>query len=345
MRILFAGTPEPALPALRALLASRHEVVAALTRPDAPAGRGGRLVASPVALAAQDAGLPVLKPSSLRAPDFLDQVRDLGIDVAVIVAYGALIRPPLLDLPAHGWVNLHFSLLPAWRGAAPGAGRDPGRRPGRRCHHVPAGGGAGHRAGVRGGHRADRSARYRRSAAASDSPNRAPRCWWRRWTASRTARSQARAATRGGRQPRPEGDPGRRRGGLDAARVGDRPVDQVGHPRSRCVDRESVGPSGPGAAGAAWSTLEPGSLEPRPAGDGVGLRPGELAVGKREVLVGTGSGAVRLGAVRPPGRRPMPAADWARGARPEPGAVLGPVSRDSRVPQGAGHADSDGDPR
>ena len=89
--------------------------------------------------------------------------------------------------------------------------------------------------------------------------------------------------------------------------------------------------------------MEP--LESRRAGDGVGLRPGELAVGKREVLVGTGSGAVRLGAVRPPGRRPMRAADWARGARPEPGAILGRVSRDSRVPQGASQTDSDGDPR
>ena len=119
MRILFAGTPEPALPSLRAVLASRHDVVAVLTRPDAPAGRGGRTVSSPVAIAAREAGVPVLTPTSLRTPEVLVQIRDLGLDAAAVVAYGALVPQAVLDVPAHGWVNLHFSLLPAWRGAAP----------------------------------------------------------------------------------------------------------------------------------------------------------------------------------------------------------------------------------
>ncbi|MGI8667865.1 MAG: methionyl-tRNA formyltransferase, partial [Jatrophihabitans sp.] len=120
MRLLFAGTPEVALPSLRALLAHPvHEVVAVLTRPDARAGRGRELSPSPVAELGLQAGLPVLRPNRLSEPDVVRQLSELDIDCAPVVAFGALLREPALSLPRHGWVNLHFSLLPAWRGAAP----------------------------------------------------------------------------------------------------------------------------------------------------------------------------------------------------------------------------------
>ena len=119
MRLVFAGTPQTAVPALDALLASRHEVVAVVTRPDAPAGRGRKVEASPVAQRAAAGGLEVLTPAKARDPQFLDRMREIAPDCAPMVAYGALLPQSLLDIPRHGWVNLHFSLLPAWRGAAP----------------------------------------------------------------------------------------------------------------------------------------------------------------------------------------------------------------------------------
>ncbi|HAM24167.1 MAG TPA: methionyl-tRNA formyltransferase [Actinobacteria bacterium] len=119
MRIVFAGTPEPAVASLRALLASRHEVVAVITRPDAPAGRGRTLVSSPVAQLAQEHGLEILKPQRPKDPDFVERLTQIAPDCCPVVAYGALIPRAVLDIPRWGWVNLHFSLLPAWRGAAP----------------------------------------------------------------------------------------------------------------------------------------------------------------------------------------------------------------------------------
>ena len=119
MRLVFAGTPEPALPSLEALLASRHDVVAVLTRPDAPAGRGRALRPSPVRERAEAAGLEVLTPTHPRDPGFQARLAELAPDCCPVVAYGALVPPLVLAIPAYGWVNLHFSLLPAWRGAAP----------------------------------------------------------------------------------------------------------------------------------------------------------------------------------------------------------------------------------
>ena len=119
MRLVFAGTPEVALPSLRALLASRHEVVGVVTRPDAPAGRGRSLAASPVAMLAEEHGIEVLKPDKVRDPEFLARLREIAPDCCPVVAYGALVPREALGIPRHGWVNLHFSLLPAWRGAAP----------------------------------------------------------------------------------------------------------------------------------------------------------------------------------------------------------------------------------
>ena len=119
MRLVFAGTPEPALPSLRALLDSRHEVAAVLTRPDAPAGRGRALRPSPVRSLAQEAGVEVLTPRSPKDPAFQQRLREIAPQCCPVVAYGALLPAAVLDVPVHGWVNLHFSLLPAWRGAAP----------------------------------------------------------------------------------------------------------------------------------------------------------------------------------------------------------------------------------
>ena len=119
MRIVFAGTPDVAVPSLEALLASRHEVVAVVTRPDAPAGRGRTLRPSPLREVAERAGVEVLTPVRPSEADFLERLRELAPDACPVVAYGALVPQAALDVPKHGWINLHFSLLPRWRGAAP----------------------------------------------------------------------------------------------------------------------------------------------------------------------------------------------------------------------------------
>lgn len=120
MRLVFAGTPDVALPSLRALLdAPRHEVAAVVTRPDARSGRRRRVHPSPVAQLAEDMGIEVLKPSKAGDPEFLDRLKAISPDCCPVVAYGALLPQSALDIPPQGWVNLHFSLLPAWRGAAP----------------------------------------------------------------------------------------------------------------------------------------------------------------------------------------------------------------------------------
>ena len=116
MRIAFAGTPEPALPSLDAL-ASAHEIALVITRPDAPSGRGRTLSASPIAQRAESLGLTVVKPQ--RLSDIADTITELQLDAVAVVAYGGLVPQSLLATPKHGWINLHFSLLPAWRGAAP----------------------------------------------------------------------------------------------------------------------------------------------------------------------------------------------------------------------------------
>ncbi|MGB8389133.1 methionyl-tRNA formyltransferase [Mycobacterium sp.] len=120
MRLVFAGTPEAALPALRRLIDSpRHEVIAVLTRPDAASGRRGKPEPSPVAREAVDRGIPLLRPSQPNSAEFVAELSALAPDCCAVVAYGALLRDALLAVPPHGWINLHFSLLPAWRGAAP----------------------------------------------------------------------------------------------------------------------------------------------------------------------------------------------------------------------------------
>lgn len=118
LRTVFAGTPEVAVPSLRRLHAAGHEIAAVITRPDAPLGRRRVLTPSPVAAAAEELGLPVIKAARLDA-EATERIAALEPELAVVVAYGGLVREPLLSLPRHGWINLHFSLLPRWRGAAP----------------------------------------------------------------------------------------------------------------------------------------------------------------------------------------------------------------------------------
>lgn len=119
MRLVFAGTPQAAVPSLTALLDSKHTVTAVVTRPDAPSGRGQKLAASPIARQAAEAGLEVLRPARPSDPAFLARLAEIGPDCCPVVAYGGLIPKAALTIPPNGWVNLHFSLLPAWRGAAP----------------------------------------------------------------------------------------------------------------------------------------------------------------------------------------------------------------------------------
>ena len=117
MRLVFAGTPSAAVPTLRRL-AAEHDIAAVVTRPDAPLGRKRVLTPSPVAQVAEELGLPVIRAARLD-DDATAAISALGAELGVIVAYGGLVREPLLSAPAKGWINLHFSLLPQWRGAAP----------------------------------------------------------------------------------------------------------------------------------------------------------------------------------------------------------------------------------
>jgi methionyl-tRNA formyltransferase len=299
VRLLFAGTPEPALPSLRALLASRHEVVAVLTRPDAPAGRGRRLAPSPVAEVAAEAGLEVLKPPRPSDAGFLARLAELAPDACPIVAYGGLIPRAALDVPRFGWVNLHFSLLPAWRGAAPvqHAIRHGDELTGASTFLLEEGLDTGPVFGVV-------TEEIRPTDTTGD-------------LLDRLAESGARllVATLDGIE---DGD----------VRPMPQPVDDVTYAPKVTVEDARVDWSAPGLAvdrqvrsctpaPGAWTTfrgerlrLGPVRLEP----DRV-LPPGGLAVERDGVHVGTGSTAVLLGEVRPQGRRAMPAADWARGVR------------------------------
>jgi methionyl-tRNA formyltransferase len=119
VRIVFGGTPDVAVPSLDALADSHHELVAVVTRPDAPSGRGKKLTASPVAQRAAELGIEILKPQRPRDEEFVTRLTELAPEGCPVVAYGALLPQRVLDIPRYGWVNLHFSLLPAWRGAAP----------------------------------------------------------------------------------------------------------------------------------------------------------------------------------------------------------------------------------
>ncbi|MFF5568902.1 methionyl-tRNA formyltransferase [Streptomyces sp. NPDC012623] len=309
MKLVFAGTPEVAVPALDALIASeRHDVVAVVTRPDAPSGRGRRLVASPVAQRAEEAGIEVLRPAKPRDEAFLARLREIGPDCCPVVAYGALLPKSALDVPVHGWVNLHFSLLPAWRGAAPvqHAVMAGDEMTGAATFQIEEGLDSGPVYGVI-------TERVRATDTSGDLLTRLA-----------FAGSGLLAATMDGIEDgtlKPVPQP---TDGVSLApkiKVEDAEVDWAA-PALR-VDRvvRACTPA-PGA----WTVFRGERLklvQLTPVPDRTELEPGELAVGKNSVHVGTGSHATELLWVQPQGKKPMRAADWARGVRIAPGERLG----------------------
>ncbi len=301
MRLVFAGTPEVAIAPLEALLASRHEVAAVVTRPDAPTGRGRRLVASPVAERAEQAGIEVLKPAKAKDPEFLDRLRAIAPDCCPVVAYGALLPPVALAIPEHGWVNLHFSLLPAWRGAAPVQrsilhGDD---ITGAATFQIEEGLDTGPVFGVL-------TEPIRPGDTSGDLLRRLSEA------GARLLVDTMDGIEAGVLEPRPQPE----EGVSYAAKltVDDAKVDWTA-PAAR-IDRQIRACT---PAPGAWATFRDGErlkLGPvRLAAGADTLAPGELRATKREVLAGTGSHPVALGTVQAPGKRPMPATDWVRGIR------------------------------
>ncbi|WP_277451685.1 methionyl-tRNA formyltransferase [Janibacter sp. DB-40] len=298
MRLIFAGTPQVAVPSLRALSDSDHEVVAVVTRPDARVGRGRRLEPSPVKTVAQELGLPVLTPSSPRDPDFVAELTALAPDCCPVVAYGALLPREVLDIPTHGWVNLHFSLLPAWRGAAPVqraiiAGDE---ITGASTFLIEAGLDTGPVLGTM-------TERIRPDDTAGSLLDRLADAG-----APLLLATMDGVAT-GDLEPRAQPT----EGVSHAAKltVEDARVD-LAHP-AMAVDRHIRGCT---PAPGAWTTFRGERLKLGPVTiTDESLPAGRIEARKREVLVGTADRAVRLGEVVPLGKKPMPAADWARGVR------------------------------
>jgi methionyl-tRNA formyltransferase len=308
MRLVFAGTPAPALPSLRALIDSpRHDVVAVVTRPDAPAGRGKHLVRSPVGALADEHGIEVLTPPRAGAPEFLDRLAELAPDCCPVVAYGALLPRSALDVPAHGWVNLHFSLLPAWRGAAPvqAAIRHGDEITGASTFRIVKELDAGPVFGVLTEKVGDRDT-------AGDLLDRLA-----------VAGADLLLSTLDGIED-------------GVLRAVDQPADGVSHAPKVTVADARVDFTAPAVAvdrlirsvtpePGAWAEfrgerVKLGPVLPVTADDP--LPAGELRVQRRQVLVGTGTGPVRLGDVQAPGKKRMPATDWARGTRIEAGERL-----------------------
>ncbi len=312
MRLVFAGTPQTAVPALNALLASRHTVAAVVTRPDATAGRGRRLVASPVAERAAAAGVEVLKPMKARDPDLIDRLRAIAPDCCPVVAYGALLPRVALDIPRHGWVNLHFSLLPAWRGAAPvqhailngddvtGASTfdieedlDTGPVYGVLTEPI--------RPTDTTGDLLDRLAHAGAKLLVDTMDG----------IESGVLKARPQPAEGVSIAPKLTPDDARVDWSAPALRV-DRLVRACtpapGAWTTFRGERLKLGPVRL-AAGAVFPRPTDPDLPPQP------LRPGELRVTKRAVVAGTGSHPVALGEVQPPGKRRMTATEWARGVR------------------------------
>jgi methionyl-tRNA formyltransferase len=307
VRLVFAGTPETAVPALDALLKSRHEVVAVITRPDAPAGRGRRLTPSPVARHAAEAGVEVLKPAKVKDPEFLDRLRAIAPDCCPVVAYGALIPRVALDIPRHGWINLHFSLLPAWRGAAPV------------------------QRAVLHGDDITGAATFQIEEDLDTGPVYGvvtepilP--------TDTSGDLLARLAETGAQLLVATMD------GVEAGELEPRPqpTDGVSYAPKLTPDDAHVDWTLPAQhvdrrvractpAPGAWTTFRGDRLKlgpVRPVPDAAPLAPGELRATKTEVLVGTGSHPVVLGDVQPQGKQRMPATAWARGVRPAEGDAL-----------------------
>lgn len=300
MRVVFAGTPAPALPSLAALIASDHDVVAVVTRPDAPTGRGRKLAPSEVAVLAADHGIPVLKPMRPAEPDFVRSLSELNPDACPVVAYGALLPSEVLAIPKYGWINLHFSLLPAWRGAAP-------------VQHA-----------IWHGDELTGATTFRLDEGMDTGPVFGTVVTPIRPTDTagdllgELADSGAHLLTRT----------------LDAIESGEvvavpQPNEGVSMAPKISTDDARVDWRTPAIAidrqiractpaPGAWTTRGDDRLKLGPVRvrlDAPTLAPGQLAVGKREVLVGTATSAVELSTVRAPGKREMAAPDWARGAQ------------------------------
>jgi methionyl-tRNA formyltransferase len=309
MKLVFAGTPEVAVPALDALIASdRHEVAAVVTRPDAPAGRGRRLVASPVADRAEEAGIEVLKPAKPRDEAFLARLREIAPDCCPVVAYGALLPKVALDVPARGWVNLHFSLLPAWRGAAP-------------VQHA-----------IMAGDEITGASTFLIEEGLDSGP-----VYGTVTEAVRPTDTSGDLLTRlafAGAGLLSATMDGIEDGSLKAVA---QPADGITVAPKITVENAQVDWAAPALrvdrvvrgctpAPGAWTVFRGERLKLIQAirvPERTDLAPGELAVGKKNLYVGTGSYAVELLWVQAQGKKPMAAADWARGVRIAPGERLG----------------------
>jgi len=306
MRVVFAGTPEAALPSLAALLDAGHDVVAVVTNPDAPAGRGRRQLPSPVAAFAAERGIPVLAPERARDPEFQAALTALAPEVCPVVAWGRLIPDALLDVPVFGWINLHFSLLPAWRGAAPV----------QRCLMA-----GDTRTGVttfRIVHDLDAGPAFRQVITSIDPAETAGDLLTRLAVLGAGVLVDTLADLASGVPPEPQPDHGITL--APKVTVDDARIDWTA-PAATVVNLARGVTPAPGA----WTTLggerlklpqvqvvDEGSL---PAS----LAPGELWADKRRLLAGTGSGPVELVRVQASGKSVMDGVAWARGARPTPG--------------------------
>ncbi|WP_079627714.1 methionyl-tRNA formyltransferase [Mycobacteroides abscessus] len=299
MRIVFAGTPAPALPSLERLLASRHEVVAVLTRPDARAGRGRASASSPVAALAREHGVAVLTPARPNEPEFVRELAQLDVDCCAVVAYGALLKPELLAVPRLGWVNLHFSLLPAWRGAAPV------------------------QASIAAGDEITGATTFLIEPALDSGPVYG--VVTERISPNDTAGALLGRLAESGAGLLESTMDGIEDGALVAVPqavdgVSIAPKITVEQARIRwelpahAIDRHirAMTPE-PGA----WTNIGGTRVKVGPVGVATDeqLPPGAVVVRKRDVLVGTGTTAIALDEVQPQGKKVMKAADWARGAR------------------------------
>lgn len=307
MRLVFAGTPAAAVPSLRALVDSPHEVVAVVTRPEAPKGRGRGTSRSEVGLVADDLGIEVLAPAHPRDADFVAALTALAPDCVPVVAYGALVPPAVLAIPEHGWVNLHFSLLPAWRGAAPVqhailAGDEV---TGATTFRLDAGMDTGPVFGVV-------TEEVRPRDTSGDLLDRLSH------SGAELLRATVDGIAMGRLHPVPQ--PAEGVSLAPKIVVSDARVDWTA--TAMRIDRlvRACTPA-PGA----WTTfrderLKLGPVLPDPAAGP--LPPGKLRVERTRVLVGTATAPVVLDTVVPQGKRAMPAPDWARGVRPADGDVL-----------------------
>jgi len=305
LRVIFAGTPEAALPSLTALIASEHEVVAVLTRPDAQSGRGRIAAPSTVAIAANESGLPIIKASNLRDLQTQEQIASLQPDAVAVVAFGALVPKELLAVPKFGWINLHFSILPSWRGAAPvpQAIRFGDEITGATTFQIDEGLDTGPVFGV-----------VTEMIKENDTAGT---------LLSRLAKSGANLLVEtlsglGRLRPQPQGTDGvsyAPKVTADDTRIRWAQPSLIIGRQIRAYTPE------PGA----WTTFRDERLQVGPV-EALATRiegaSGEVVASKHEVIVSTGSTAVRLGNVRPAGKREMSAAEWARGVRVTAGEQL-----------------------